>query len=212
LFQLSKIKDRVFLLRFDREYDLAMSFLRYQEFYESLNPRFLGKKFTIAEYMAWYSADRNPKVPVFSYVKDWGGFNLPLKIIDQVNDLGIDDPNHYDALMKGVNGLIKDNGNDDPYLIGTCGEGMGGAFDHEMSHALFYTNEEYRDSCFIEFNRLPQDVQAEYKYALYHMGYPEKVYVDELQAYIVGGNNIIYNNENNEYFAKAIIELHKKHK
>lgn len=54
-------------------WDLAMTFLRMQEWYES--PKFHHKHFTLEAYMRWYQKAYGKGT--FSYPKDWTGFNVP---------------------------------------------------------------------------------------------------------------------------------------
>ena len=46
-------------LVFKSRYEMAMFYLRYQEFYESINPEFRGKSFTYLDYMSWYTQFTN---------------------------------------------------------------------------------------------------------------------------------------------------------
>lgn len=50
-FTISEVKPKIFLFESDNSYDLAMTFLRYQETYESPNPKFRNKSFTIIDFM-----------------------------------------------------------------------------------------------------------------------------------------------------------------
>jgi hypothetical protein len=67
----------VYLFTFDSQYDLCMSFVRMQEFYESDSNKFRGKYFTLEKYMDYWSKKFGNGV--FTYTKDWNGFNLPGK-------------------------------------------------------------------------------------------------------------------------------------
>ena len=51
--KVKKITDRVYLVTFTNRFDLTMTFMRYQEYYES--PKFRNKIFSLAEFMRWYS-------------------------------------------------------------------------------------------------------------------------------------------------------------
>ena len=181
ILSLSKLQDRIYLVSCNSRYDLTMAFLRYQEYYESPNPRFWRKPFTITEYMAWYSKDRDK--PYFSYTEDWGGFNMPTKMIQEVWDKGISDPNHYDYLMRGILGMILDNGAEDAYLIGTPEKNKEQYLKHEIAHALFYTNKKYRDTMETMISKLPEKVYSEVKATLIRKGYTDIVIADEIQAY-----------------------------
>ena len=51
-----KVAKGIYLLRFRTQYELAATFLRVQEHYES--PKFHGRVFSLEQYMDWYAADR----------------------------------------------------------------------------------------------------------------------------------------------------------
>src|SRR5262245_26903475 len=67
-----KVADAIYLLVFETQYELASTFLRFQEHYES--PKFRKKIFSLEEFMDWYGQENKGK---FSYFKDWAGFNIP---------------------------------------------------------------------------------------------------------------------------------------
>src|SRR5579864_3597075 len=96
-YKISEVRSRVFFLQFKRRYDLCMQFLRYQEYYESVNSKFRDHAFDLLTYMEWYS--HNNKLGYFSYPVDWSGFNIPGETIKKVWDLGIADKNIYDYEM-----------------------------------------------------------------------------------------------------------------
>ena len=65
------VKHRIYLIQAATGYQLASTFLRFQEHYGS--PRFRGRRFTLEEYMDWYAAEYGG----FTYFDDWEGFNIP---------------------------------------------------------------------------------------------------------------------------------------
>ena len=76
-----KIKEAapdVFAVVVKDKYNRAMLFCRAQEYYESPNPKFRNKTFSIWDYMKWYHEKYGKG---FSYGADWSGFNIPLKVI-----------------------------------------------------------------------------------------------------------------------------------
>lgn len=186
MFSLKKLADRIYLLRFETRYDLAMTFMRYQEFYESPNSRFRGKPFTIASFTKWYTHEYGDGK--FTYVEDWAGFNFPVAIIDAVWDTGIEDPSHYDHFMRSVAAYVKDDSqNDGCYLIGSSVEGPC-VVTHEVAHALYFTDPEYkkRAETLIQ-NFLPSVVFEPIADVLRDSCYTETVLLDEIQAYCVEG-------------------------
>lgn len=198
MFKLTKEKDRIYHLNFDSPYDCAMAFLRYQEYYESENPRFYRKAFTIASYTDWYvKHNKRNDTGKFTYHEDWSGFNFQTKIIDEVINLGIPDPNHYDTLMKGILEMIKSNADsDDCYIIGTSGKKEESAFIHEMAHALFYTNELYRTKIISVYESQELAVRNFLSNRLMEAGYAESSVIDEVQAFTIEGRfNFILDDE-----------------
>jgi hypothetical protein len=61
----------------DSQEELGNTFIRFQEFYESPNPNFLGKIFTLGMVRQWYSV----KYGADTYHHDWTGFNFPSRIL-----------------------------------------------------------------------------------------------------------------------------------
>lgn len=182
MFRFKRSKDRVYELVFDDKYEMAMLFLRYEEFYES--PKYRGRKFTLAEYISWYT--KKPESPgLFNYHNDWTAFNLPAKIIKEVHDLGIQDPNHYDSIMLGLYGMMTSQ-DEDPYLIGYKKGST--ANSHELSHAMYYLSKNYRDDvqAILKDDNLTGIVWL-FSEALRDIGYHDNSIEDEIQAYINTG-------------------------
>lgn len=191
MFKLTKEAERVYLLAFDNRIDLCMTFLRYQEYYESDNKRFQHHRFTIAEYVSWYSkkdTGRKKYPHHFTYAADWVGFNFPTRVIDQVIKLGIPDPNHYDSLMAGILGAIKDNAqNDDCYLIGIQ-TGQTATLEHEMAHALYFLDEDYRVAVGSLIEALPTEIHDRMAKGITRLGYADSSVNDEIQAFSLTGS------------------------
>lgn len=180
------ITPRVFLLSFGNYYDLAMHFLRYQEFYESPNPEFRNHVFSLVDFMDWYAKDRDY---VFSYPDDWAGFNVPGWVFQEVlAEQAIKDWNKYDSFMKEIVERIQKQLPDDPwnfYIIGAK-KGDDDTVDHELAHGLYSTVPEYRkqmDALTEEQDKL-LSVFCEY---LQKIGYDQSVFKDEFQAYFATG-------------------------
>ena len=180
MFALKEIQDRVYLLTFNSGYDLAMHFLRYQEFYESPNEKFKNSKFTIANYMEWYSKNNEDK---FTYPADWSGFNIPSRVFDKIFELGIEDENKYDIFMRYVYNLIRDKMDGDFYLMGAV-EGDMLTVDHEMAHALWNLNPKYKSLMKENIKKLPKKALKVIKKNLKTAGYAKEVIPDEIQAYL----------------------------
>lgn len=188
MFKFTRLREGVYELRFDDLYELCMTFLRYQEFYES--PRYQDRKFTLAEYMSWYVKNQNDK-DTFSYPSgDWGGFNIPAEVIGQVHALGIDDPNHYDSLMFALYRIMMSESEDGKaYLIGVQND-VEGLDDHEMTHAMFHLDATYSNRCMGVLFETHPDLLQLLREVLFAKGYTEKTFYDEVQAYLTTGGKI----------------------
>ncbi len=183
MYRISKYLSGIYLVEFEISYDLAMTFLRCQEYYESLNDNIRGKQFTILQYIDWYSVEVNG-YGSFSYPSDWAGFNIPSTIVEEVNTLGILDPNHYDERMLKIHSEIKSmHGEGNFYIIGTVHEDSQ-TTKHEVAHGLYYTNESYRSEVNSIWNDFTDESKTVFRDYLYEAGYPEKVHIDEAQAYL----------------------------
>ena len=185
-FQIKEIKPRIFLFEFSDHYDMCMHFLRYQEYYESPSPKFRGKGFTIFDFMKWYSHKYGDGV--FTYPRDWGGFNIPGNIIFDLWDKKlISDKNHYDVEMYDAWRTCRAKAGDvNFYIIGVV-KGNG-ALDHEIAHGFFYLYPEFKNNMKKLVKKLSPKTRQKINATLKKMGYTPKVYVDETQAYIATGS------------------------
>jgi hypothetical protein len=181
-YTITKVLDRVYLLKFADHYDLCMTFLRYQEFYESDNLLFRGHSFNILDYMEWQAHTYGDGV--FNYPDKWSGFNIPSSIIDQVNDLGIEDRNRYDERMWNLHHQLKAEVGDDYYLIGVSNDDT---IDHEVAHGLWFVNQNYRQEMEQLIDALPPKTYGKICDWLTSIDYAEASHRDEVQAYLATG-------------------------
>jgi hypothetical protein len=189
-YKIHKITDKIFYLDFENRYDAGMFFLRYQEFYESSNPKFRNKAFTITEYMDWYVKNgprSNKYTTIFNYPEDWAGFNIPSEVIEKVLSKGIIDINYYDTeMMKISNKLYDQTGYDNFYLIGGTGFDLQ-TISHEVAHGIFATNSAYKKEMKALVSALPTSHIKKINTWLSQIGYTKQVFVDETQAYLSTG-------------------------
>lgn len=188
-YDVKALTDKIYLLIFKDRYDLCMFFLRYQEYYESPNPAFCGKQFQILDFMEWYAKSKDG---VFSYPKDWAGFNIPSNVIDEVFALGIIDKNIYDYEMMLLHRKLKEKSKgDNYYLIGVSSDGKKKDVEttvlHELAHAMYHTIREYKNEMDHLVDRLPKKIRKTMNAFFEESGYAEKVWIDETQAYLSTG-------------------------
>lgn len=159
-------------------YDRAMLFCRVQEFYESPNINFRNKKFSIWDYFEWYSKNN---AGCFSYVKDFVGFNLPLIVAKKCYEMN-ETETPYDIEMKRIVDELFVPG-ERKYLIGVDSL-KNSTFDHELCHALYYTDIEYK----VEMDEITASISKsnlqKFKKNFKSMGYCSSVLKDEIQAYM----------------------------
>jgi hypothetical protein len=190
-----------------------MLFCRVQEFYESPNPQFRGKNFSIWDYIEWYSREHND---VFTYTFDWGGFNIPLKTAYNCYDKLKEYESPYDNVMDNIIRTIemkmfnkKNTRNWNAYIIGaptTEDE----TFEHEVCHGLYATNKEYK----VLVDEITETIEwqdyLKFEKNLLDMGYTASVIPDEIQAYL--STNYEYTKFSKGVSKRKCKEFHKQYK
>ena len=183
-----EISPRIFALVIKDGYQRSMLFLRCQEYYESNFSEIRGKDFDLFEYMEIYRKRKGSEI--FTYPEDWSGFNVPGQIIEKcINSVfsqnsGLS-PTKYDYIMKSVISQIKGKikANSKWYLLGTDKE-SNEIMEHEMCHALYYTNNKYRKEKSDMIKEVSDKITQKMREILLSMGYCKSVINDEIQAYL----------------------------
>lgn len=187
-----EVKPRIYCVTVDDNYDRAMLFCRYQEFYESPYKKFRGKPFTWMEYMRHYKTAW--KKDVFTYPEDWSGYNIPSNVMQKANHIFCYDT-EYDKIMNdiyfycAIDSQNKNNGTRcDWYLIGASSKDLR-TMDHEIAHGLYYTNKSYRLRMNTLLYLIPSKTKEKIFKKLIKMGYvdDEKILKDEAQAFLSTG-------------------------
>ncbi len=191
-YTLHEISKNIFALEIPDGYDRAMLFLRSQEYYESHFPEYRNNHFDFFSYMDHYRKWK--KLDFFSYPDDWVGFNVPGEIVESVTHYALNNesffPTPYDNIMSEVIAQIKQKiePNSKWYLIGVD-KLIGRTIQHEIAHALFYINLDYRKEMISLAIEMERKVFDKIEDLLYNMGYDKSVIVDEIQAYMSTGLN-----------------------
>ena len=180
-YRIKEVKPNIFAIIVKDKYDRAMLFCRVQEYYESPSPKFRGKQFSIWDYMKWYDKKNGCG---FSYGADWSGFNIPIWVAKECyNHLNkLETP--YDKVMDGI--VQKLNSHYTGYMIG-AGNTRDETFRHEVCHALYHTDKNYKKQMDNLTEGLPKKYYDVFKKNLIEMGYASKVIKDEIQAYLQYG-------------------------
>lgn len=167
-----KIADGIYLLRFKTQYELAATFLRVQEHYES--PRFHGRVFSLEQFMDWYAR----RYGNFTYYQDWAGFNVPSTALQPFYDGKFDPLSEKEkALLRLLKGLRARF-----YIIGVYDSGEKDSFTHELAHALFFIDDGYRTAVRKAMRAYDTTKLAR---QIADAGYAKHVIPDEVQAYII---------------------------
>lgn len=169
----------IYYMSFKDDIKMALTFLRFQEFYES--PKFRNKVFGLAEFIEWYCKDREDKD--FSYINDWAGYNIPSHIIDKFEKTFSGISSFEKNIIDSKRSIIKENGDINYYLIGSLGKDKK-TMKHEICHGLYFTDIEYKRSVNKLIKSMSNDVKSKINEWLEDLGYHKSVFIDETQAYL----------------------------
>lgn len=164
----------------DSTRELARSFLRFQEYYESPNDSFRGQIFTIGQYRSWYEQ----KYGSFSYETDWTGFNIPDSVLIPFRK------GYFDPLTVEEENLLSffiNAPKHNYYIIGANSEDV---LNHELNHALYAYSKNYSDEVNKAFDANLEHIKYALEYLL-NKGYCKYLLYDELQAYILDNDKDI---------------------
>lgn len=172
----------VFLFTFKTRLEMCATFLRLQEYYEC--PKFRGKIFSLEEYALWYKKENGE----FSYCNDWDGMNVPSYVLKPFKDKSFNPCKVEKSLLDSIKNKTKEMNKF--YLI-AVNEGSGSedyiweCIKHELAHAMFYINDEYKLEVLNVLNTIPINVRNIIKGKLLNGGYTDNVVEDETHAYLI---------------------------
>lgn len=185
--EVKELKPRIFGVSIKDDYDRAMFFCRYQEFYESPFKEIRGKFFTWEKLMRIYK--NHWKKDTFTYPIDWAGYNIPSNILYKAIKTFELPIGEYDQLMREVINYCEQHSNGEVwYLIGAEGF-KSKTMDHEIAHGLYYTNKDYRKECVKLIKSIKPEHYEKLRKKLVKMGYlnTKKIIDDEIQAFMSTG-------------------------
>lgn len=170
-----KNKKKILVLTFPTRLELTSSMLRIQEVYES--PEFKNKKgFTVKEYKNWYTKEYG----IFDYYEIWDGFNVPKYAFEHFIK-------YFPPYSQEECEILMNYWADDPdYVIAVCKDSDESTLSHELVHALYALNWQYRWSCRFTLMLLWKDLINCFK-DLLEQKYDWSVLFDECNAYLVEG-------------------------
>jgi len=167
--------DNVLFLEFSNRKDLTTTMFRVQEYYESNNKKIRNKIFTTEDFIEEYT-DARGNIDYFSF---WEGFNVPGNIINNFFksfELTKREINFKKTIEKFL------DRKKDYYVIATDGDNT--TLKHELAHALYYLNEEYREKVQKIIKSIPASEHKKLINNLNKLQYNDSVHIDEIQAYL----------------------------
>jgi hypothetical protein len=183
----------------DSQDELGLTFMRFQEHYESSNPNFKDNIFTQGQLKRWYSETYGANI----YHQHWVGFNFPSKVLEPFKE-GL-----FDPLTTEENRLLelfryrKDNF----YIIGAQNNSI---LRHELAHALYASNTKYKAEIDAFIKKNNKKLYKAIKYII-NKGYCADVINDELQAYITDNDDTDIMNNTCPSIIAGINKIYKKH-
>ena len=187
-YSLYEVAPKIYAVQVTDDYDRAMLFLRAQEYYESAFSEFRGLNFNIFAYMNRYR--KHWSKDHFSYPADWSGYNVPSDEVESCYnqlDHEIDMITPYDEYMMHIVWCIRQHQKKGKFYLLGVDSLDSWVMDHEMAHARFFTDPEYKKSMTELMQQMPRKLTEELNEFLINEGYPEKVLADETQAYLATG-------------------------
>jgi len=181
---LTEIKPKLYHAKFLTQYEMCMTMLRLQEFYESPYKEIKGKYFEVEEYMDRYVKDLGK----FTYCEVWNGFNVPGQAINDFLKI------HMPGLRPRENMLFNNLEklysnfciNPDYYFIATVNDNV---IMHETAHAYYYLKPKYKQEIDNLISKIPSNYKSIYYKQLLKKGYCKEVLDDEIQAYFLDSYN-----------------------
>ncbi|NDG32457.1 hypothetical protein EB118_20585, partial [bacterium] len=154
----------------DSQEELGLTFMRFQEYYESANLTFRNKIFTLGQLRYWYSE----KYGANDYHLTWIGFNFPSRVLTPFKE-GL-----FDPLTPEENRLLEllRYRKDEFYIIGAQNHNV---LRHELAHALYASNPKYKLEIDNFLGKHKSKLIKTNKYIL-NKGYSKDVLNDEIQA------------------------------
>ena len=197
------INDKVILAKFDSMKEMNSSLVRIQESYE--NPDFVGKCFTIEEFRTHYKN----KFGRYSYNSTVEGMNFSGCTLWPFR-LGF-----FNPLSKKEKEFLTRTKfmTDKHYFIAHAKNSPSGTGQHECSHALYFTVEEYRDKV---NDVLMSTNLSKLNQFLYDQEYNDSVLLDEAHAWLLTewnqlkGESSLNLNELSQ-IREYIIEIYNEH-
>ena len=177
----NEIYPRLFLLKFDSQFELTSTFMRLQEFYESPDAKIKNKHFTWENFITAATCKGT-----INYWTFWWGFNVPGDVASKFFDLFENELTEKEKKLLTIILPIYEKYKENFYLIGVYKEKD---IIHEKAHGLFYLNPNYKKEMIKVIQSYSQKHFNELCNGLKKQGYCQEVFLDEIQAYEIDKKN-----------------------
>lgn len=189
--RLAPILPRIYRAEYQGLHDLAMAFVRIQEFSDGAH--YHRKIFEMEAFIEdWRERKGGGE---FTYPQRWNGYNVPGTVITewlsraQAESKVRPEEAQLLAALKGAAGAPPWG---DLYLFGVCDEEGPAEKDlvteHETAHAFFHLYDRYRRRAHAFVGELPRDFRLRAEAVLRGKGYHRSAFPDEIQAYLSTGD------------------------
>lgn len=179
-FKLDIIDENIVSLTFDTLKSQSLTLFRLSEFYESPFNSIRGKPFDVDIFLEQYMDDKGN----ISYFSFWDAYNIPGYSINQFGKLfqymlTTREEELLHCLKKNIN-------QDKPYYLISAIKGKKSDFMHELCHAKYYLNYEYKHKVLDVISQIPLYLYDEFKASLIDTGYSsdDTIIMDEINAYL----------------------------
>lgn len=176
-----KLSENILLFTFETQKELALTFFRVQEYYESPYNDLHGKEFSVFDFLKTMMNEKGE----IDYFAKWCGFNIPGIVINKwINSLK-DSPTPSENIF--CEEIYKNVSLKKPFYVIGALEKDSKTIDHEIAHALYYMNKEFYENMDILNDKFRKNFPRIYNSMSSHlrkMEYRSEVIKDEIQAYL----------------------------
>jgi hypothetical protein len=180
MYTVKLIGSNIVHLVFTNQKIMGSTLVRFQEYYE--NPVYKNNYFEREEFFKWYQKTYKSK-----YIDDFIGYNFPSSILEDMKNFP-----HLIPMEKNIIEVLEKQNLEKYYIIASVGEDKKSAFKHEMAHALFYLNEDYRKEIIKIVNSIPDEKLEQMYETLRSRMYDDCVLLDETQAYLIDNVRVLH--------------------
>lgn len=176
------VRPQIVYLAFPCKKELTFTMCRVQEFYESCHLPLNGTHFSWETFIDIFTKPDGE----FDYFSFWSGFNVPSSAYLEFFYPGYELNERYfskreRALDKTVRQHVDAN---QPFYVIATVKGDAGVVAHEVAHAFYFVDEEYRRQARELVNALDNNVRNQMSRKLTELGYAPGVVTDEINAYL----------------------------